>query len=217
MYQAVIFDLDGTLIDSEGVYLNCFMEYLSDRNIPISYETACRVVGAHHSGVLDMICDKYGLSCTPEDIRKDYELYFKQRCFAYRDLLFREVPEMLEYLKKKNIALAIASSSSMPVIKKVLEETGLTEYFSEVISGDMFRKSKPHPEIYFYTRKILKVNAARTLIVEDSDYGIQAGKLSGSTVAARRENRFGFTQQDADYLFDNMKELVVLFEAEQIT
>lgn len=217
MYQAVIFDLDGTLIDSEGVYLNCFMEYLSERNIPISYETACRAVGAHHSGVLDMICEKYGLSCTAKDLRKDYELYFKQRCFAYRDLLFPEVPEVLEYLKKKNITLAIASSSSMPVIKKVLKETGLTGYFSEVVSGDMFQKSKPHPEIYFYTRRILKTDAARTLIVEDSDYGIQAGKLSGSTVAARRETRFGFTQKGADYLFDDMRELIVLLEAEQTT
>ena len=77
-----------------------------------------------------------------------------------------------------------------------------------LVSGDNFRKSKPDPEIYRYTMKQLGTALEETLVVEDSTYGIEAGKAAGVMVAARRDLRFGFHQEKADCLFDDMREIL---------
>ena len=126
----------------------------------------------------------------------------------YSQMQFADVLPVLEKLRADGIRMAIASSSPHRIIRLVVEQQNWGNYFSVLVSGDDFQRSKPDPEIYRYTMKQLGTAPEETLVVEDSTYGIEAGKAAGVMVAARRDLRFGFHQEKADCLFDDMREIL---------
>ena len=92
----------------------------------------------------------------------------------FTDVLYPEVPEVLSALKAKGYILALASSSPMDTIQRVLEECQLAKYFESVISGHQFKASKPDPEIYRTTMWAIDCQPQECLVVEDSTYGVAA-------------------------------------------
>ena len=96
----------------------------------------------------------------------------------------------------------------MSNILLVLEVCGLSDAFELVTSGEQFHESKPNPEIYLHTLENLGLPAGDCCCVEDSVPGITAGKAAGLTVFAKREDRFGFTQEAADHIIDAIPDLL---------
>lgn len=212
MKKAVIFDLDGTLIDSELFYLNLFLEFLKGKGMVLSFEEACKTVGAHNSPIWENVARAHGGSISGKALRQEYkdefERKFRNRELDYSQMQFADVLPVLEKLRADGVRMAIASSSSDKIIRRVVEQQNWERFFPVLVSGDNFRKSKPDPEIYRYTMKQLGTVPEETLVVEDSTYGIEAGKAAGVMVAARRDLRFGFHQEKADCLFDDMREIL---------
>lgn len=213
MKKAVIFDLDGTLIDSELFYLNLLLEFLKGKGMVLSFEEACKTVGAHNSPIWENVARAHGGSISGKALRQEYkdefERKFRNRELDYSQMQFADVLPVLEKLRADGVRMAIASSSSDKIIRRVVEQQNWERFFPVLVSGDNFRKSKPDPEIYRYTMKQLGTAPEETLVVEDSTYGIEAGKAAGVMVAARRELRFGFHQEKADCLFDDMREILL--------
>lgn len=212
MKKAVIFDLDGTLIDSELFYLNLLLEFLKGKGMVLSFEEACKTVGAHNSPIWENVARAHGGSISGKTLRQEYkdefERKFRDRELDYSQMQFADVLPVLEKLRADGVRMAIASSSSDKIIRRVVEQQNWERFFPVLVSGDNFRKSKPDPEIYRYTMKQLGTAPEETLVVEDSTYGIEAGKAAGVMVAARRDLRFGFHQEKADCLFDDMREIL---------
>ena len=212
MKKAVIFDLDGTLIDSELFYLNLLLEFLKVKGMVLSFEEACKTVGAHNSPVWENVARAHGGSISGKALRQEYkdefERKFRNRELDYSQMQFADVLPVLEKLRADGVRMAIASSSPHRIIRLVVEQQNWGNYFSVLVSGDDFQRSKPDPEIYRYTMKQLGTAPEETLVVEDSTYGIEAGKAAGVMVAARRDLRFGFHQEKADCLFDDMREIL---------
>ena len=212
MKKAVIFDLDGTLIDSELFYLNSLLEFLKRKGMVLPFEEACKTVGAHNSPVWENVARAHGGSISGKALRQEYkdefERKFRNRELDYSQMQFADVFPVLEKLRANGIRMAIASSSPHRIIRLVVEQQNWGNYFSVLVSGDDFQRSKPDPEIYLYTMKQLGTAPEETLVVEDSTYGIEAGKAAGVMVAARRDLRFGFQQEKADCLFDDMREIL---------
>ncbi|MEI3522601.1 MAG: HAD family phosphatase [Anaerosacchariphilus sp.] len=212
MKKAVIFDLDGTLIDSELFYLNLLLEFLKGKGMVLSFEEACKTVGAHNSPIWENMARAHGGSISGKALRQEYkdefERKFRNRELDYSQMQFADVLPVLEKLRADGVRMAIASSSPDRIIRRVVEQQNWGSYFSVLVSGDNFRRSKPDPEIYRYTMKQLGTAPEETLVVEDSTYGIEAGKAAGVMVAARRDLRFGFHQEKADCLFDDMREIL---------
>ena len=213
MKKAVIFDLDGTLIDSELFYLNLLLEFLKGKGMVLSFEEACKTVGAHNSPIWENVARAHGGSISGKALRQEYkdefERKFRNRELDYSQMQFADVLPVLEKLRADGVRMAIASSSSDTIIRRVVEQQNWERFFPVLVSGDNFRKSKPDPEIYRYTMKQLGTAPEETLVVEDSTYGIEAGKAAGVMVAARRDLRFGFHQEKADCLFDDMREILL--------
>lgn len=211
MKKAVIFDLDGTLIDSELFYLNLLLEFLKGKGMVLPFEEACKTVGAHNSPVWENVARAHGGSISGKALRQEYrdefERKLRNRELDYSQMQFADVLPVLEKLRANGVRMAIASSSPHRIIRLVVEQQDWENYFSVLISGDDFQRSKPDPEIYLYTMKQLGTAPEETLVVEDSTYGIEAGKAAGVMVAARRDLRFGFHQEKADCLFDDMREI----------
>ena len=212
MKKAVIFDLDGILIDSELFYLNLLLEFLKRKGMVLPFEKACKTVGAHNSPIWENVARAHGGSISGKTLRQEYkdefERKFRDRELDYSQMQFADVLPVLEKLRADGVRMAIASSSSDKIIRRVVEQQNWERFFPVLVSGDNFRKSKPDPEIYRYTMKQLGTVPEETLVVEDSTYGIEAGKAAGVMVAARRDLRFGFHQEKADCLFDDMREIL---------
>lgn len=207
-YLAVIFDMDGVLIDSESFYLNRFYREIVKKYPWITKEELYPTVGMDTERTRVLI---HQLAHRPlEDSAFDAEMeeiYAHGGELYFPDVLYPEVPRVLQNLKNSGFQLALASSSPIKTIWKMLEECRLTDYFSSVISGDEFHESKPNPEIYYKTMAALSRRPEECLIVEDSTHGVEAGAAAGAAVAARIDTRFPFDQSKASFFIHSLDEL----------
>ena len=213
MIKAVIFDMDGVIIDSELVYLEQMWEFGKTRNPQMKLEELYPMVGASKADAWSVLARAMGQGQTWEEARAD----LKAHVDLYRDVDYRKIfrPEIRQILaepKKKGYKLAVASSTQLPLVERVMRENGIIEQFEILVSGNQFEKSKPDPEIYLYTAAKLGVKPEECLAVEDSTFGVLAGHRAGMTVAALKDDRFQFDQSPADYRMDRLTEVLEILK-----
>ena len=216
-FAAVIFDMDGVIVDSEIAYkeeLRAFGEHVG---FCATEGELNAQVGASHQDFMRLLVDWYartGQKKTGEDALAAYRAWAARRPIDFGSLLFPGVRKTLEALHGCGVRTALASSSPMCDIRAVLVACHLEDEFEVVVSGEQFHQSKPDPEIYLHTLELLGLPASACCCVEDSVPGIAAGKAAGLTVFARREERFGFLQDAADMIIDAVPDLLTAaFEA----
>ena len=210
MKKAIIFDMDGVLIDSEPYYVNSFRQFLQTNNIPITEEQLGKIAGASSEMIWNMLSNVWTNPMEPAEIRRLYHDTQPKTHLPFKQLLFPGVIETLTALKKKGYTLALASSSRLDVIQNMLEETGTAHFFEHVVSGEMFHESKPNPEIYLNVLNLLELQAKDCIAVEDSTYGIQASKKAGIDTIAILDTRYSHDQSLADYIIENITQLITL-------
>lgn len=209
MIKAVIFDMDGVIIDSELVYLEKMWEFGKTRNPNMKLEQLYPMVGASKEDAWSVLAEAVGLGQTWEEARADLKAHVDvYEGVDYRAIFRPEIRDILEELKKKGYGLAVASSTQLPVVEQVMRENEIMDYFQILVSGGQFKKSKPDPEIYLYTAERLGVRPEECLAVEDSTFGVLAGHRAGMTVAALKDDRFHFDQSPADYRMDRLTEIL---------
>ena len=206
---AVVFDMDGVLIDSEYVYRDEIGRFFSANGIDLSVDTLNAQVGASHKDYLAFLekwweRGKGEKVPGPELARKVDAFNRAEGPLDYAAILNPGVPETLSELKELGYRLALASSSLIGNIRHVLDVCGLTDAFELIVSGGDFHESKPNPEIYLHTVAELGLEPEQCAAVEDSIPGITAARRAGLTVIAKREERFGFSQDGADYIADDV-------------
>lgn len=126
----------------------------------------------------------------------------------YGQIMNPGVPQTLDVLREAGVRVALASSAPMRFIHEALGQCGIDDKFELFVSGEQFRESKPNPEIYLHACERLGLEPAHCACVEDSFYGIAAGKAAGMYVIARREERFGFSQAAANVIVDQIPDLL---------
>lgn len=210
--KAVIFDFDGVLVDTEEIYVNRMERFYQNHGIRLPKEILNATIG----GTLDVSWKKLK-SHSPkawdiEFFKKTYREYSSVQKFCYRELLNEGALEMLGGLRERGYLISLASSTSMEGLDRAMNECNLKPYFTAVLSGEMFAESKPNPEIYLRSAEILKLHPWECVVVEDSPYGIQAGKDAGMQVIAKYATKFEIDQSKADYFIHSLKEVVPLLE-----
>lgn len=203
MFETVIFDMDGVLIDSEIVYYKWLQDFLQQGGYHVLDKELKRIVGMSAVQSEQLLNELYG-DDQGTILWKGYLKESNSKSLNYNDILNPGVREILEFLKLCNVKIGLASSSNMDEILEVLEETNLIYYFSVILSGEMFHESKPNPEIYLEIMKELKTAPEKCIIIEDSYYGIEAGKKAGAYVIAKEETRFEFSQEKADEIVSDI-------------
>ena len=153
--KAVIFDMDGVIIDSEVVYIDFFKKVLEDFDVEISEEDLFSLAGLSQQKTDEFLESK--LHRKPEEVYNMMKNYIDADKIDYSSLVMDGFYPLLKELKRKNFKLALASSSPKNTIKLVLEELKIEDEFDAVISGEDFVESKPNPEIYTNTCEILGV------------------------------------------------------------
>jgi len=207
----VFFDLDGVLVNSEIVKHEVIKDFLEINHYPIDHQRFFLFIGAHKSmDTWKEIFDGADPSIDQHKLRNDLRAYRKAKLddFDYAPYRMEHIVDVLEYLKKHEIKMACASSSSLEYVHTLLKQCAIEQYFDLIVSCDDFKRSKPAPDIYLYCASRLNAEPNDCFVIEDSTYGIAAGKAAGMTVIAKRDHYFGLDQSSADYVIEDMLEIM---------
>lgn len=207
MTKAIIFDMDGVLIDSEPVYLQYDLEFARTKNPAVTLDQLYGMVGSSREDAWGCMRRAVDNGQTWQELRDEFRQTDVFSRMDYREIFRPEARELLEDLQSLGYRLALASSTQMDIIQRVLRENGIYDYFEVIVTGAMFRRSKPDPEIYHYTAERLGVKERECVVIEDSTYGITAAKRAGMKVAALIDDRFQFDQSPADYRITSLSEV----------
>ena len=211
--QAVIFDLDGVLIDSEVFYMQRLKGFAwKEFGADVPAEDLLRIVGASGPAHWETIRPYLPPSFSYEDFRLRYHRFGERNPVNYRELMFGDVAGLMRGLREEGYRLALATSSPQEKVAQVIQDCGLSSYLEEIVTRDQVSRAKPDPEIYRICLARLGLDAGHCLVVEDSPIGIRAGKAAGITVAARRETRYPLDQSEADYMLEQLSELPDLLQ-----
>jgi HAD superfamily hydrolase (TIGR01509 family) len=180
-YDAILFDFDGVLVDSEPVHFQCWSEILSDFGLSLQWESwAAECIGVSDRQMLERMSRQVN---PPIDVDTLYATYPRKRD-RFRQLMEERMPffegarELFESLR--GYKLALVTSSGRAEVEPVLRKAGLFEYFSATVCfGDVVR-IKPAPDPYLKAAELLA--AKRPLVVEDSDAGAESGRAAGFDV-----------------------------------
>lgn len=203
--QAIIFDMDGVLFDTEYFYFKRRKVFLDQKGISIDHLAPKDFIGGSAKQTWRLILGDNDDQWDIPKLDKEYYDYKHDHPAPYEDLLFPDVNEVIHQLKMKGYKLALASSSAMRDIEKALKIAKIQKLFDVVLSGEDFPESKPNPAIYQEAIRQLQVRPSCTLVIEDSQKGIEAGKRANLTVLARKDERFGVDQSQANAIIDNLK------------
>lgn len=208
MIKAVIFDMDGVIVDTEPVYYERLHEFFKYNNIHPETEELNKIVGSSSVDTWDAIQRIWGKELDKNQYEAAYDEFYKDMPIDFRKIVDQDITFVLDWLTKENYKIALASSSSHSNILEVLEQCNIKHYFHSILSGEMFKQSKPHPEIYLKTAETLEVQPDECLVIEDSTYGIRAGKAAGMYVLAKEDNRFNFNQGLADGKIQRLNQII---------
>ena len=207
--KAVLFDMDGVIVDTEPLHRKAFYKTFEDLNIIVSDEYYATFTGASTKKVTNSLKEKYKLDISAEDITNIKRRYFKH--FFDTDPNFNlhiGVRELIETYYRNNIKLVLASSASMNTINWVFDKFNIGKYFMGKISGADLEESKPNPEIFIKAAEIAGEAPKNCMVIEDSTNGILAANRAGIFCAAyKNENSLMQNYQLANILVDDFSEL----------
>jgi HAD superfamily hydrolase (TIGR01509 family) len=183
-YKAVIFDLDGTLIDSMLVWINVDKEYLTKRNIPVPDDLFKDVEGGNNFvEIAHYFKKKFNLPDSIEEICSEWTNMVAE--YYKKDVKLKPgALELLQFLKEKDIRIGVGTSNSKYLAETVLQANGVLVYFDSIIAGCDDIKGKPFPDIFLKAAKELNVLPQDCLVIEDVLVGVQAAKNAGMDIYA---------------------------------
>lgn len=179
MLRGVIFDVDGTLLDTEKIYIQAWREAGKCFGYQIPDEALMRTRAINRQRAIEIFKEYLGPDfcyekLLPERIRIAEELINQSA-----NLLKPGVNELLDTLDTRGIRLAVASSTNLEKTKAHLTHAGLLHRFHGVVGGDMIEKGKPNPDIFLLAASLLGLHPEECIVVEDSPAGIEAAFRGG--------------------------------------
>jgi len=178
MIKAVIFDLDGTLIDSMGVWYKTDRIFLRENNIVPPDDISDKMKKMSIEESAQYFVNEFGLNCTPDYvIKRIEEIVFYE--YTNNIQLKDNVTQLLDYLDAGEVSYCIATATYKKLAKAVLERFGIYERFKFILTGEDVKKGKTSPEIYLKCAEKLGCNPNEILVAEDSLHCVETASSSG--------------------------------------
>ncbi len=179
MKNTVVFDMDGILFDTERLCQDSWLAVAEEKGLPGMAEIFPQCIGLNANDSRRIVMNAYG-----EDF--DYEGFRGQASVWFWDYIEKNglpmkpgVRELLDWLKENGWTVGLASSTRRSSVLNHLEQAGIRDYFSTVITGDMVEHSKPQPDIYLMACRELGADPEETYAIEDSPNGIRSAHAAG--------------------------------------
>ena len=210
--KAVIFDLDGLLMDTEPLWGQVDYQMFEERGFKATEDLFRRRMGTGNKRTIEIYKEEFAFKESVKELVEERERRFFE-------LLDQEIPpmtgvtELVESLAKKRIMMAIATSGPhKDRMQRILEELGISKYISAIVTGDEIQKLKPAPDIFFLAAKKLDVHPKYCLVFEDAPSGIEAAKAAGMMaygVNRDEETRRQLKEKGADKVFSSLLEIKI--------
>lgn len=208
-YEAVIFDMDGVIFDSERIVLDNWIELGKIYQLDHIEEVYRRCIGTNVTKTKEILLEYYGEDFPYEEYKLETSKMFWSKCAGGIVPVKPGVFELLQYLKEKGYLIGLASSTRVGAVTKELEAVNLLSYFQELICGDMIKRSKPEPDIYLAACESLGVKPANAIAIEDSYNGIRSAHRAGMHTVMVPDLILPDDEmkQTADHIFDSLHEV----------
>lgn len=209
--DAVIFDLDGSLVDSMWIWKDIDVAYLGRFGIELPENLQSEIEGMSFSETAAFFKERFQIPDSVQKMKADWNAMAWDK-YSHEVPLKKGAADFLKYCKEHGIRLGIATSNSRELVENVAAVHGLQDYFSCIMTGCDVAKGKPAPDIYLAVAKALNVEPARCLVFEDIIPGIQAGQSAGMKVCAV-EDAYSLSQKEekkalADYYIEDFCEIL---------
>jgi len=209
MLKAVLFDMDGVIVDTEPLHRKAYHKMFDEVNIDVDEELYESFTGQSTINICKRLVKHFSLNKQPEELvqikRSNYKYLFQNdEELSLIDGVFDRIKDYHE----NNVTLVVASSASMNGINQIFERFDLNPYFSGKFSGADLKKSKPHPEIFLKAAAHTGHNKAECMVIEDSTNGIKAAHAAGIfCVGFKSEHSTGQDYSLADIVISDFKEI----------
>lgn len=209
--EAVIFDLDGTLVDSMWIWRQIDIEYLAKFGITLPERLQNEIEGKSFHETAVYFKERFAIPDSLERIKEDWNAMAWDK-YRYEVPLKKGVRAFLDQCRKRGIRLGIATSNSRELLDQIVAVHGLQDYFDCMMTGSEIKKGKPAPDIYLAVAKGLETDPANCLVFEDIVPGIMAGRSAGMKVCAVEDAYSADIriqkQELADYYIEDYSELL---------
>tara|TARA_B100000900_G_scaffold351086_1_gene318003 strand:- start:373 stop:1047 length:675 start_codon:yes stop_codon:yes gene_type:complete len=215
-YDAVIFDMDGVLIDSEPQWKIAMENVFKSVGLEMARKDFQKTVGLRIDEVISFWNQQKELGIQDEKAVEEAIIDQMILLVHANPIPLHGVNETLEFLKKSNVKIGLATSSPYRLLNAVLSALKIEEYFDFVHSAENESYGKPHPVVYISAAEALCIKPSRCLVIEDSFNGVIAGKAAKMDVVCIPEKTHepNSKMNVADYLFDDMSEMLKVIKHE---
>ncbi len=178
-YNAVVFDMDGVIFDSERAVMNCWLELAEKYGIENIEKPYFACTGTTMQRTREIMLETYGEDFPYDTYAKEASLRYHEKYDGGRLPMKPGVVELLSYLKEAGKKIALASSTRRQTVENQLRDAKILDYFEAVICGDMVKRSKPAPDIFLKACEELGAAPEQAFAVEDSYNGIRSAHAGG--------------------------------------
>lgn len=217
--KAVIFDMDGILIDSEPLTLLNIYNFLNSKNIPVDFKELEPLMGSTGGEVWFDVLTPHITTCEITRLRQEYySSKYNKKPTDYNSYSFPYVDSIFKYLKNNDILIGVASASKKSLITKVIKDCNWGKYIDVYVSGHDVKLTKPHPDVYIKALELLNVLPHEAIAIEDSFLGIKSAVSANIFTIAKKDRRFNVNANDSNLIledmFDILRYFIELFESQ---
>ena len=209
MLKAIIFDMDGVIVNSEPLHRKAYFDMFEEFNLDVSNRLYESFTGKSTSAICKELCEIFDLSISHEKLMFSKRKHFKT--IFDNDPEFQMIDGALSLIKDyfyNNLTLILASSASMTNINRIFKKFDLDKFFKAKISGADLKESKPNPEIFIKAAKLSGFNKSECIVIEDSTNGVIASKSAGIyCIGFNSPNSKNQNYDKADLVVSNFNEI----------
>lgn len=212
MIKAVIFDMDGTLIDSQPIWYQVSTDFFQKNGFPVTMDDMIKLTGSPVAKLVDYVLQAHG-----QKDKARAQLVTELMDYAVFEILAAKpllpnVKDVLAQLKQQGIKIAVASASPRNMLQGIVDSCGIAEYFDYLASAEELDYNKPHPAVYLHAAQQLDVSVAECFAVENSVLGMISGKAASmKTVVIPAQAEWDDSRWAlADFKLANIAELPAL-------
>ena len=204
-FSAVIFDMDGVLLDSEPLHYEAVRQILAEQGVDFPIEDYFRYLGTTLTSTWDDLCERFPITMPFAQFEARYNADVLVQYQAGAPLI-SGARELVAQLRDEGVPIAVASSSHREWVEAALTGAGLWQYFQQTTAGDEVSMGKPSPEIYLKAAHKLGVDPIDCIAIEDAPAGVESAKAAGMSVVLVRNDLTNDLDLASDWQVDDLTE-----------